>query len=365
MNAIFDFMIQYHFEFFCLLIGIILFFYWIVSIEKKAKNQEEVKQKLKGSSEKNFWTRICILSKKKRKWLLCFSVFLMAFSTAIVIYKSVVKPDYSEWVSIVITVALSGFAVYIGIRMNKKTNESLLQIKEHQKIIKNYQSQISDNLENIKNVEKNLVDITRKPLKSINEILYECFNLTSKAKKGHPRKIWMLSFTLGFGPAHDIPEIEESWNESYKSIFAADYTTFNREIIEVIKKSSEKTIVCLESDDKTINSKFVNPLYQKEPYLKYSRLIDSKVNEINKLHKKVVKDSEVTPKVISVIPLQAIIIEYQNGADTKLSGVVFHVGTENVKSDRVQGFYTEIPNMCNIFIDLIKSLNESIEKSKN
>lgn len=220
---------------------------------------------------------------------------------------------------------------------------------------------------------KNIEDYTRKPLNGIVSVLYECEQLLIRARMSKEAKgsIWFVGLTLGFGPAHEIPEVEEEWKQrkcpdkrTFKQLYEDLSSNFSSVVHAAQQGNSTATLVSLRRN--CVIPAFLEPLYAKSPYKEYIESECSsreeqnafflKLNQsIDVLHNNVVNNGPV--KYRPNIPLQILVVNLPGDGPQRRGCVVFHIGTENIRSGIVRGFYSELPDICDMFIDFAESLH--------
>ena len=225
-----------------------------------------------------------------------------------------------------------------------------------------------NNLRRIEELEHTIADYTRKPLSGIVDILQECYRMLVDATKGGGN-IWFVGLTLGFGPAHCIPSVEKIWDTKKKKnsqglSFAQMASKFNEELGAVLGgagSGSNVTVVVLKTE--LLRERFLEPLYETAEYKQHLEQepdhLDKVEKEILELHEKGVAKAAASSHGVSYlenIPLQVLVTDIKKRDGVKRACVVFHVGTENVGSGAVRGFYSELPFLCEMFSDFAESL---------
>ena len=273
----------------------------------------------------------------------------------------------------VISILLAALSIGISIWLSNKTKRNLNKIEE---------------------LSNSIADYTRRPLNGFVEIFHQCnYLLNNRIKTG--ANIWFVGMTLGFGPAHNIRDVREEWDKKYNSEqnFTKTIESFYRSFGSIIGGLPyKKCLVVLKKE--YLMSKFIKPLYssskhkEHKEYKEYKDSICKDKNkdsffetikqqidnikegeeihdfeqiylsnleeQVGKLHDVIMKDS--SPHYVNTIPLQLIVTDIEVNGYEKRACVVFHVGTENVGSGKVQGFYSELPSICEMFVNFAESL---------
>ena len=255
----------------------------------------------------------------------------------------------SSFETIGIICTLVGFTLAVTSHYKNKTANKIL------KKIEELQIKAADDLKRIGELEESIADQTRKPLKSIEEVMLQCFNLANKASK--KSNIIFVGITLAFGPAHETEEFKVNWKKDIcmdHSDFETKYGEFHKDLIPLCS-NKKSTIVCLQKD--RVREMFLEKLYSNKTYKEFNNKdhLDNLENIIISKHQEIINSNNI--KYIPNIPLQIFIADFNEPDGSKKRGcIVFHVGTENVSSGVVRGFYSTIPSVCDMFSDFAKSL---------
>lgn len=248
-------------------------------------------------------------------------------------------------------------------------------------MLREQQGNLTNQISQLNTLSKQIEDYTRKPLTGISQILWEAYELLNKAKEGG--KFWYVGMTLGLGPPHlyrqtengnideqvrsyaphdSVAKIEEDMKKSgVKTFFEQMIEGITTQLSKVAGEAKKAKIVCLEQTDEMLKKKFINPLSKRESYKGMRENIDTVVENIITRHNKVAAlvDEKNPVKYLDSIPLQFMILE----KDGRRACLVFHVGTENIATTRLEGgelgFYTEIDQVIEMFVGIAESLYEA------
>nr|VFK50903.1 MAG: hypothetical protein BECKTC1821D_GA0114238_11236 [Candidatus Kentron sp. TC] len=219
-------------------------------------------------------------------------------------------------------------------------------------------------------MSKNIQDITRKPLTDIVDIISVCDELLGRAEVTNGR-IWFVGLTLAFGVPHDIPYIQRKWKDKgNKKPFEEVCNDFNQKLTAMLAgQPREGCIVTLEEN--RIEDDFLRPLYSREGYKEHlddwekpDDFFPTKRELLVSYHDRVCRTAEAgcgnKITYTDKIPIQVLAVGLKDTNPSKKACVVFYVGTQNIGSirpNRAIGFYTELPDMCDMFTDFAESLS--------
>jgi hypothetical protein len=228
-------------------------------------------------------------------------------------------------------------------------------------------SKTAKDLEKIRELADSIADYTRKPLIGVVEILHECDKLLEDSVKAGGN-MWFVGFTLGIGPAHAIPANIDEWRSKYPAERSFDAMTGNiHDNLGAILGGARSCCIVILSES-LVDGKFITPLYAvtntNQAYRAFCSQhlnhLDEVKTMINKLAISIKRRSGAHPIVeVTNVPLQLIVADVRKDGILKRACVVFHVGTENIGSGAVQGFYSELPNICEMFRNFCESLAAS------
>ena len=225
-------------------------------------------------------------------------------------------------------------------------------------------SQTSKDLAKIKELSDSIADSSRKPLNGIVEILHECDKLLEASEKPGGN-IWFVGLTLGIGPAHAIKANIDEWQSKYptEKTFRAMIDNIHGNLGATLGGARSRCIVIL--SETLVESKFITPLYgDANPNAAYRNHCEMNPDHLHRMKQwlnQLATETKQTlggyrPIEISNIPLQLIVVDVKKDGILKRACVVFHVGTENIGYGAVQGIYSELPNLCEIFQNFCESL---------
>nr|VFK14402.1 MAG: hypothetical protein BECKLPF1236B_GA0070989_10618 [Candidatus Kentron sp. LPFa] len=240
-------------------------------------------------------------------------------------------------------------------------------------VIEGLQSrELKDQIDLLQKTSKNIEDITRRPLTSIIDIISVCCDLLGKAQRTGG-KIWFVGLTMAFGYPHNIPHIHKKWKKAgNEKPFDKACEEFNNLLTAILGGNlTDKFLVTLSEEN--IDNFFLKPLYEKPEYKEHKENIEKgegidfifeKKTELINHHEKIIeKGGKIN--YVDRIPLQMLAVQLEENKDgkvdhPKIGCVVFHVGTENIRSaNKAIGFYTELPNICDMFTDFAESISKN------
>nr|VFK41876.1 MAG: hypothetical protein BECKSD772F_GA0070984_110713 [Candidatus Kentron sp. SD]VFK47785.1 MAG: hypothetical protein BECKSD772E_GA0070983_110513 [Candidatus Kentron sp. SD] len=307
-----------------------------------------------GRIIKNFWERFWIKS-----LVLSICVIGAVFAFIVAVSPIIVEDDFfienSEKIGdigVLVTFMSLVIAVIIAIMEGFQSN------------------QLKEQINQLQGMSKNIQDITRKPLTDIIDIISVCDELLGKAEVTNSR-IWFVGLTLAFGIPHNTQYIQKKWEDKGNKGSLEDVcNAFNRKLTAMLGgQPREGCIVTLE--ESRIEDDFLRPLYSREGYKeelsdweKPDDFFSRRKELLVTYHKKVCNAAEAGcgSKITFTdkIPIQVLAVGLKDTNPSKKACVVFHVGTQNIasiKPNRAIGFYTELPDMCDMFTDFAESLS--------
>lgn len=229
-------------------------------------------------------------------------------------------------------------------------------------------NQTAKDLATIRDLANSIADYTRKPLTGIIEILHECDKLLVDSVKAGGN-IWFVGLTPGIGPPHDIPANREEWRSQYRveKDFEAMIESIHNNLRAIVGGARTCRIVVL--SEHLVEDKLIKPLYAADnpnrAYWDHATAnpahLDGVRSRLAILSGAIRKQAVAHPITdVSNIPLQLIVADVSKNGVSKRACVVFHVGTENIGSGAVQGFYSELPGICEMF----RTFTESLARAK-
>ena len=222
------------------------------------------------------------------------------------------------------------------------------------KLLKKLKEQVVE----MRGTANQIADYTRKPLIGIHQVLFQMHKML-KYHVDHS-EFYFLGFTLGIGPAHDVTIVRDDWDKDFAHEndylpFKDMYKVLHDNLDKTVKSASKAHVVYL--NQKLVENEFIKPLYE----IRYKETCPSNlITDIGSLHSaietRVKNNRDCKVITIETLPIQVLLTKIKKGTEEKFAVVVFHIGSVNVGSSDVLGFYSEAENICELFKGYVKTL---------
>jgi len=244
--------------------------------------------------------------------------------------------------------------------------------------IKDLVSGLKADLQRLDDVSATMREYTRRPLSGIEQVLVYMHSALQEARAGG--RVWFAGMTLAVGPPHRYRQTAVEGG-GYKTIdqlirqVSDETPSFNdmiqqmwRKFEELLKTDSDPFLVCLDPTPEVLKGKFLEGLSTRTSYESLRQDLDKVAVEIAEGHKRIASGLAKPHRMrfVDNIPFQILVVE--KGVPARRCCLVFHVGTANIGTDIVEkgelGFYTEVDEVVDMFVNHVESLWESADPKR-